>query len=130
MSVQMNFSSNNEYELIEYPGLVKNIDKMISTLGGMNKISRVSCTQIYKFIRTKFYNKLCFQALGGENKRLELRYHPDNPFNKPLSGDSSKRTGLLLSIKVRKSKRNPSKPPLYTVKIMGYVTKSFTFECR
>ncbi|XP_065355616.1 general transcription factor 3C polypeptide 5 [Calliphora vicina] len=107
MSVQLNFSTTSEYELIEYPGMVKNTDKMISTLGGITKISR---------------------ALGGDTKRLELRYHPDNPFNKPLSGESSKRAGLLLSVKVRKSKRDPNKPPQYTIKIMGYISKSFTFE--
>ncbi|XP_037806166.1 general transcription factor 3C polypeptide 5 [Lucilia sericata] len=107
MSVQLNFSTTTEYELIEYPGMVKNIDNMISTLGGINKISR---------------------ALGGDTKRLELRYHPDNPFNKPLCGESSKRAGLLLSVKVRKSKRDPNKPPQYTIKIMGYINKSFTFE--
>ncbi|XP_005179773.1 general transcription factor 3C polypeptide 5 [Musca domestica] len=97
----------NEYELIEYPGLVKNTDKMIATLGGLTKVS---------------------QALGGENKRLELRFHPENPFNKPLCGDVAKRAGLLLSIKVRRSKRNPNKPPQFVVKILGYTTKSFTFE--
>lgn len=70
-----------------------------------------------------------FKALGGETKRLELRYHPDNPFNKPLCGDCTKRAGLLLSVKVRKTKHDPNKPPQYTVRILGYINKSFTFEC-
>ncbi|TMW45400.1 hypothetical protein DOY81_009522 [Sarcophaga bullata] len=107
MSVQINFNTSNEYELIEYPGLVKDTDKMLTTLGGITKLSR---------------------ALGGETKRLELRYHPDNPFNKPLCGDCTKRAGLLLSVKVRKSKRDPNKPPQFTVRILGYINKSFTFE--
>lgn len=59
---------------------------------------------------------------------MELRFHPENPFNKPLCGDVAKRAGLLLSIKVRRSKRNPNKPPQFVVKILGYTTKSFTFE--
>lgn len=42
MSVQLNYSTSTEYELIEYPGLVKNTDNMVKTLGGINKISRVS----------------------------------------------------------------------------------------
>lgn len=41
MSVQINFNTSNEYELIEYPGLVKNTDKMLTTLGGITKLSRV-----------------------------------------------------------------------------------------
>ncbi|XP_075150237.1 general transcription factor IIIC subunit l(2)37Cd [Haematobia irritans] len=107
MSVQLNYNAPSEYELIEYPGLVKNDDKMLNTLGGLTKVS---------------------QVLGGESKRLELRFHPNNPFNKPLCGEVNKRAGLLLSVKVRRSKRNPSKPPEFVVKIIGYTTRSFTFD--
>uniref|UniRef100_A0A1I8NVG1 Transcription factor IIIC subunit 5 HTH domain-containing protein n=1 Tax=Stomoxys calcitrans TaxID=35570 RepID=A0A1I8NVG1_STOCA len=107
MTIQLNYNACKEYELIEYPGLVKSTENMLNTLGGLAKVS---------------------QVLGGESKRLELRFHPDNPFNKPLCGDVGRRAGLLLSVKVRRSKRNPNKPPQFVVKILGHITKSFTFE--
>lgn len=127
MAIQLNFNTSNEYELIEYPGLVKNNDNMITTLGGLTKVSQVrrkSC------LRKEKFSLFLQQVLGGESKRLELRFHPENPFNKPLCGDVNSRAGLLLSIKVRRSKRNPTKPPQFVVKILGYTTKSFTFECK
>lgn len=68
--------------------------------------------------------------MGGETKRLELRYHPDNPYNKAICGEANERQGLLFSVKVRRSKRNPKKAPQYVVTILGYITKSITFECK
>uniref|UniRef100_A0A1A9W049 Transcription factor IIIC subunit 5 HTH domain-containing protein n=1 Tax=Glossina brevipalpis TaxID=37001 RepID=A0A1A9W049_9MUSC len=94
MSIQLSGSSLTEFAVILYPGLVKNLNGMLDTLGGITKVS---------------------QALEGETKRLELRYHYENPFNKALCGEINKRAGLLLSIKVRRSKRDRSKPPQYKV---------------
>lgn len=42
MTTQVNYSTTNEYEMIEYPGMVKNTDKMLRTLGGITKVSQVS----------------------------------------------------------------------------------------
>ncbi|XP_030377277.1 general transcription factor 3C polypeptide 5 [Scaptodrosophila lebanonensis] len=107
MSRQINFNAEEEYERIEYPGRVENTDRMIATLGGISNISKV---------------------LGDEKKRLELRFHPDNPYNKPAFGDSIANTGVLLSISVRRHKKDKTRPPQYTVRVLGYCSRSFTFE--
>ena len=41
MAYQLNFTSDKELEVIQYPGLVINEDKMLETLGGIPKISQV-----------------------------------------------------------------------------------------
>ncbi|EDV98737.1 general transcription factor 3C polypeptide 5 [Drosophila grimshawi] len=107
MSRQLSFSPQQEYELIEYPGRVVNTDRMLSTLGGIVNISKV---------------------LGDEKRRLELRFHPDNPYNKPTFGDCTDKSGVLLSITVRRHKRDKSRPPQHFVRVLGHCSRSFSFE--
>ncbi|XP_037941764.1 general transcription factor 3C polypeptide 5 [Teleopsis dalmanni] len=107
MSVQKNLRSPKEIEVIEYPGNVVNVDKMLATLGGINKIS---------------------QALSSQNTALQLKFHPENPFNKPVLCEPVEHTGFLLSVKVRRSKRDKTKPPKYEVTILGNTVRSFIFE--
>ncbi|XP_067620355.1 general transcription factor 3C polypeptide 5 [Eurosta solidaginis] len=106
-TTQVNFNSNKELEVVEYPGKVVNVEKMVATLGGISNIS---------------------QSLGPEQKRLELRYHPKNPFNKGANGDAIQGAGLLISVKVRRSKKNPNKPPEYQLCILGHCKRIFTFN--
>ncbi|KAL5281142.1 GTF3C5 family protein [Megaselia abdita] len=100
-----------ELVLVEYPGIVKNVEKMINTLGGNRKISEVFST---------------------ENKRLELRYHPGNPYNKPVNGDSHRSCGILLKVKIKKqrikSENNVSSKSVANVTILGHVTKAYRFN--
>ncbi|XP_030561679.1 general transcription factor 3C polypeptide 5 [Drosophila novamexicana] len=107
MSRQLSFCPQQEYELIEYPGRVVNTDRMLSTLGGIVNISKV---------------------LGDEKKRLELRFHPDNPYNKPTFGDCTDKSGVLLSVTVRRHKRDKSRPPQHFVRVLGHCSRSFSFE--
>ncbi|XP_014090265.3 general transcription factor 3C polypeptide 5 [Bactrocera oleae] len=104
---QVNFSSNKELEVIEYPGKVVNVDKMVETLGGIINIS---------------------QSLGCEQKRLELRFHPKNPYNKVTGGDADQSAGLLISVKVRRSKKNRTLPAEYRLCILGHCKRTFTFN--
>ncbi|KAH8377664.1 hypothetical protein KR093_006586 [Drosophila rubida] len=107
MSRQLNFNLGREYELIEYPGRVVNIDRMEATLGGIVNISKV---------------------LDDEKKRLELRFHPENPYNKPTFGDCTDKSGVLLSVTVRRHKRDKTRPPQHFVRLLGYCSRSFSFE--
>ncbi|EDW11611.1 general transcription factor 3C polypeptide 5 [Drosophila mojavensis] len=107
MSRQLSFCPQQEYELIEYPGRVVNTDRMLATLGGILNISKV---------------------LGDEKKRLELRFHPDNPYNKPAFGDCTDKSGVLLSVTVRRHKRDKSRPPQHFVRVLGHCSRSFSFE--
>ncbi|KAH8350572.1 hypothetical protein KR067_009617 [Drosophila pandora] len=108
MSRQLSFNTQKEYELIEYPGKVVNTDRMLATLGGILNVSK---------------------ALGDEVKRMPLHFHPDNPYNKPIFGDSKENTGILLSITVRRHKKDKQRPPEYFVRVLGHCSRTFTFEC-
>ncbi|KAM8715718.1 hypothetical protein ACLKA7_002722 [Drosophila subpalustris] len=80
---------------------------MLSTLGGIVNISKV---------------------LDDERKRLELRFHPDNPYNKPTFGDCIDKSGVLLSVTVRRHKHDKTRPPQHFVRLLGHCTRSFAFE--
>ncbi|KAH8400500.1 hypothetical protein KR222_002151 [Zaprionus bogoriensis] len=107
MSRQLNFNPQTKYELIEYPGRVINTDRMITTLGGIVNISKV---------------------LDDEKRRLELRFHPTNPYNKPAFGDSTEKSGVLLSVTVRRHKRDKSRPAQHYVRVLGHCRRRFCFE--
>ncbi|XP_034231129.1 general transcription factor 3C polypeptide 5 [Thrips palmi] len=68
---------------IEYPGRVVNVDKMLNTLGGIRSISTAYCEK---------------------NRRLELRFRPDDVFCKPACGDKHQVSAVLLKVKVRRKK--------------------------
>ncbi|BES89302.1 RNA polymerase III transcription factor (TF)IIIC subunit [Nesidiocoris tenuis] len=70
---------------IEYPGIVRNVGRMLETLGGIEEISKVICQK---------------------NRRLELRFRPGDVTCKPTCGDRIKTNGVLLKIKVRVPKRD------------------------
>ncbi|KAG8239004.1 hypothetical protein J437_LFUL005061 [Ladona fulva] len=75
---------NRELICIEYPGVVKNVDKMFETLGGLKNISSV-------------YSQ--------KRRRLELRFRPNDIFSKPACGDRHSTSALLLRVKVRRKKK-------------------------
>lgn len=112
--------------MIEYPGLVNNEDAMIETLGGNAKISQVLKLVILWDHKPFIWN---FQTFCGELKRLELRFHPKNPFNKSAYAEANPRIGLLLSIQIRKSKKR-GRISQYRVEIVGHCKSSFVFDCK
>ncbi|CAH1391876.1 unnamed protein product [Nezara viridula] len=100
---------NNFYSCIEYPGIVKNVDKALETLGGTSEISKV-CSKT--------------------NRRLELRFRPNDVFCKPACGDRYKTNGIILKIKVvkRKSENGEEIGLIKNCEILGRVTTSFKFK--
>lgn len=109
VSEQLNFTSERNLVMVEYPGKVVNVDKMLSTLGGLKNVSGV---------------------ITGEQKQLELHYHPENPFNKPAIATCQTNAGLLLSVKIRRSKRQPSRIMKQEVSILGRCCKRYTFDSK
>lgn len=72
---------------VEYPGVVQNVDNMLKTLGGIQNIS---------------------SAYSQRNRRLELRFRPDDIYCKPACGDRHKSSSLLLKFVVRRKKKKTS----------------------
>ncbi|XP_043203143.1 general transcription factor 3C polypeptide 5-like, partial [Amphibalanus amphitrite] len=91
---------------IEYPAVVKDEDKAINCLGGIDTINKV--------------------IEDPSNRRLELRFRPDDVFSKPTCTEPKDMQGLLLKVKRRK-KKNSTEPPVYSTELLGVCTKVFKF---
>lgn len=48
---------------------------------------------------------ICLQTVNTKNRRLELRFRPDDGYCKPACGDRHQTSGFLLRIRVKKSRR-------------------------
>lgn len=68
---------------VRYPGVVENTDRAIETLGGLGAMS---------------------MAVNTPNRRLELRFRPDDGYCKPTCGDRGNTAGFLLRVRVKKSR--------------------------
>lgn len=74
---------DRKFICIKYPGNVINPDNAIRTLGGLGAIST---------------------AVDTPNRRLELRFRPDDDYSKPTSGDRNLTTAFLLRVRVKKNR--------------------------
>ncbi|XP_076625514.1 general transcription factor IIIC subunit l(2)37Cd [Colletes latitarsis] len=74
---------DRKFVAIKYPGNVINPDKAINTLGGIHGI----CT-----------------AVNTPNRRLELKFRPEEPYCKPACGDRYNTKGFLLRVRIKKSR--------------------------
>ena len=98
----------NSLVCIEYPGRVVNVDKMINTLGGTRSISTAYCEK---------------------NRRLELRFRPDDVYCKPACGDKHQTSAVLLKVKVRRKKEGDSDNAVVTeTSVVGKVSSVFRFS--
>ncbi|KAK4879873.1 hypothetical protein RN001_008019 [Aquatica leii] len=99
---------------IEYPGIVDNIDTMMETLGGIHNIET---------------------AVGNYNRRLELKFRPDDIFCKPTWGDKDYSCRILVKINMRtprKQKASVSKSdeqdqPTFKYELIGLIPMTFKF---
>ena len=69
---------------IDYPGYVKNVSRVMETLGGEDNVSR---------------------TFANSSLRMEMTYRPNDPHSKVLCGDRSNTSNLLLRVK-RRRRRN------------------------
>ncbi|KAF8362704.1 tftc-5 [Pristionchus pacificus] len=97
-----------ELVMISYPGIIKNVDKALETLGGLNSI-----TQAY-------FN----------NRPLELRHTPMNPYTSCLAAErkmEGKLTSgtLHMAIRVKRKKKDPS---VVKAECIGLVGTQFKFD--
>lgn len=72
---------DRKFICIKYPGNVVNPERAIATLGGISSIST---------------------AINTPNRRLELKFRPDDAFSKPTCGDRYNTKGFLLRVRVKK----------------------------
>ncbi|XP_065203114.1 general transcription factor 3C polypeptide 5 [Planococcus citri] len=67
---------------VEYPANVKNDDRMIQTLGGINTISN---------------------AFSSNNSKLECRFRPEDKFCKGTNGDKKDSSNFLMKVKIKRT---------------------------
>lgn len=65
--------------------------------------------------------------MSTEKRRLELSFTPDNVYSKPIMADCQPSNGLLMKVKMRRSRRNPDQPPEITYEMIGSVERTYKF---
>lgn len=91
---------------IEYPGNVVNTDKAVETLGGIEELSKG------------------FQ----QKQKLKLQLRQNFYAKAVFSSEPNDATGMLLKVKVRKSKKHPErKPEFVSAELAGTVSTMYKF---
>ncbi|KAI8083091.1 RNA polymerase III transcription factor IIIC subunit-domain-containing protein [Halteromyces radiatus] len=99
---------NRKFFCVEYPGVVKNIDRVLQTFGGEKAVS-----QVYK-------NK--------ENNVLELRYRPNDPFCHTINGSIVPSSRVLVKVTRRRRKDQPEDPGQITTELIGTIPQTCRFR--
>ncbi|XP_037281499.1 general transcription factor IIIC subunit l(2)37Cd [Rhipicephalus microplus] len=89
--------------LVEYPAIVKNTDRMMKSLGGIEEISK---------------------TYADPTRRLEMKFRPEDPYCKSAYGNNTDVSCLVL--KVKKNRGNADEP--YTVTIEGTISTAYKFR--
>ncbi|EUB56699.1 General transcription factor 3C polypeptide 5 [Echinococcus granulosus] len=76
--------SPREFFVVQYPGIVKNDERAIETLGGLQSLN-------------KSFNSL--------TRRLRLSFRPEMLFSKPVYGDPHSKTALIICAKQLRNRR-------------------------
>lgn len=93
---------------IEYPGRVINDENAFRTMGGLTEMSVVHAT---------------------ENRKIELRFRPDDPYCKCTHGEQQSTSNLLMKVikKIRRNKRTNEEHVTYEIELKGVVNKTYKF---
>uniref|UniRef100_UPI0037E9C1E1 general transcription factor 3C polypeptide 5 n=1 Tax=Semicossyphus pulcher TaxID=241346 RepID=UPI0037E9C1E1 len=91
---------------VEYPAMVTSADKMLETLGGEQTV-------------TKTFNH--------PNRRLELRYRPQDPFCHSLCGNRFPSSNLLLRVRRRVRKKDPKDAEIH-MDVVGVIGTTYKFQ--
>lgn len=99
----------NQLVMIEYPGFVKNPDKAINTLGGIEAVEKV---------------------YDSHKDRLELKFRKADPLSHPAYGDRVPKKCLAFRIKKVKNitSREEQKSGTFNLEVVGKIQTSFKFD--
>lgn len=102
------YNKHRKFVGVEYPGIIKNPEKALKTLGGIDNLEKVYSTT---------------------NKRADLHFQPGNIFCKPAFAERAAATCLLLKVKRRRSKGEKSwESCQYQVEVLGSLETMYTFN--
>lgn len=128
---------------VEYPAVVKHVDKMLETLGDEETVSKVSApnytTSTNMTVPATFtvswllqFTLLLFSAVYPQtfahpNRRLELHFRPQDPFCHSLYGNRFSSSNLLLRVRRRVRKNNPQDAEIRT-DVLGVIGTTYKFQ--
>ncbi|XP_060083359.1 general transcription factor 3C polypeptide 5-like [Ylistrum balloti] len=91
---------------IEHPAIVNDVDKALSTLGGCKELSKTFCQT---------------------NKRIALRWRPQDIYCKSVYGERYPTTNLLMKVKRRWRKDKPEESQ-YKIQVLGVIDITYKFQ--
>ncbi|XP_064649634.1 general transcription factor 3C polypeptide 5-like [Lineus longissimus] len=94
---------------VEYPGIVKNVDRMLETLGGIRSVSRV---------------------VADQTRRLGVSFRPGDCYCKSAYADRFSSVGFVMKVRRKKVKGQESGQEefKYDAEVVGIVDTMFKFE--
>ncbi|KAK9532861.1 hypothetical protein VZT92_010226 [Zoarces viviparus] len=97
---------DNKLVCVEYPAVVNSVDKMLLTLGGVKAVSK---------------------TFAHPNRRLEMRFRPQDPFCHSLCGNRFPSSNLVLRVRRRVRKRDPKDAEIH-MEILGVIGTTYKFQ--
>ncbi|XP_008322864.1 general transcription factor 3C polypeptide 5 [Cynoglossus semilaevis] len=97
---------DNRLVCVEYPAVVKSATNMLATLGGEHTVSK---------------------TYANPNRRIELRFRPQDPFCHPLCGNRFPSANLLLRVRRRVGKKDPKDVEIH-MDLLGVITTTYKFQ--
>lgn len=98
----------NNLICIEYPGIVKNVDKMLETLGGIDQLNKV---------------------YSNSSLRLQIKFRPKNPYSHSAIGDKVQLNNLLArTVKKKITYTDGTFEFKYETIIVGLIETTFRFK--
>uniref|UniRef100_A0A673CLD1 General transcription factor IIIC, polypeptide 5 n=1 Tax=Sphaeramia orbicularis TaxID=375764 RepID=A0A673CLD1_9TELE len=91
---------------VEYPAVVTSVDRMMETLGGEQAVSK---------------------TYAHPNRRLELRFRPQDPFCHCLCANRLSSSNLLLKVRRRTRKKDPKDAQIH-MEIVGVIGTTYKFQ--
>ncbi|XP_072228361.1 general transcription factor 3C polypeptide 5 isoform X2 [Leuresthes tenuis] len=90
---------------VEYPAVISSVDKMLETLGGEQTVTK---------------------TFADHNRRLELRFRPQDPFCHSACGNRLPSSNLLLRVRRRVRKKDPKDAEIH-MEIVGVIGTTYKF---
>ncbi|XP_022623743.1 general transcription factor 3C polypeptide 5 isoform X1 [Seriola dumerili] len=97
---------DNRLVCVEYPAVINSVPKMLETLGGEQGVSK---------------------TFAHPNRRLELRFRPQDPFCHSLCGNRFPSSNLLLRVRRRVRKKDPKDAEIH-MDVIGVIGTTYKFQ--
>ncbi|KAK8769432.1 hypothetical protein V5799_014102 [Amblyomma americanum] len=95
--------NNRKLVIVEYPAIVKNTDKMLKTLGGIDEVSK---------------------AYSEPSRRLEMKFRPEDPYCKSAYANRFGTSCLVLKVKINHGNTKER----YSISVEGTVSAVYKFR--